>query len=227
MSLSTACICRDSCGAQGISCSNNANEVRQNCAVTGDYVRLIHSKLTSHFLKPYFNIILPSTLGSSRRSVSPDLSTKTLNAPLLFPIRATRPAYLTPFHYKNNIWWVQFMLLVQKINMFIFYIYMCGSVELFAGQKAQLPVCSVLNQAPGSPIRNVFIMRLCMRSYVITRLSEKLFPSSFLNMEAVVSPKQTGNGLRNYTLSYPIRPRAYMFIIVKTSNPTFHYFRVR
>ena len=33
---------------------------------------------------------------------------------------------------------------------------------IFAGGKDQLPVCSVQKQAPGSPIRNVLIIQLCM-----------------------------------------------------------------
>jgi len=64
--------------------------------------------------------------------------------------------------------------------------------------------------------------------YVITRLSEKLAGSSVIPEDGgSFPPQQTGNRLRNYTLSYPILLQAYMFIFVKTLNPTFHHlFRV-
>jgi hypothetical protein len=72
------------------------------------------------------------------------------------------------------IWWAEIiMLLVKKICTSstlicaVFYNY-------FDGQKAQLPGCAVQIQAPGSPIRNVIIIRYCMGSFVINRLSEEL-----------------------------------------------------
>jgi len=60
-----------------------------------------------------------------------------------------------------------------------------------------VPVCSVQNQAPGSPISTAFIMPLCMVSYVINRLSEKLAGSFVLPDDGgSFPPEQTGNGLR-------------------------------
>jgi len=62
---------------------------------------------------------------------------------------------------------------------------------------APVPVCSVQNQPPGSPISNVFIMALCMFSYAITRLTEKLAVSFILTEDGgSFSPEQTRNGLR-------------------------------
>jgi len=49
-------------------------------------------------------------------------------------------------------------------------------------------VCSVQTQAPGSPIRNVLIMALCMGSYVITRLSEKIAGSFVLPEDGGIFP---------------------------------------
>ena len=47
--------------------------------------RSIHSMSPLHFLNTYFNIILPSTLGFSKWSLSFRFPSTTLHAPLLFP----------------------------------------------------------------------------------------------------------------------------------------------
>ena len=101
------------------------------------------------------------------------------------------------------------MLLFLK-NMHIIYIYMYGILCFFV----QFPVFSVQNQATGSPISNVFIMRLCMVSYVITRLSEKLAVSFVLPEDGgSFSPEQTGNGLR----------KLHVFILDTTTSLHVHH----
>ena len=51
-------------------------------------------KPTSHFLNMHLNIVLPSTPGSPKCSLSSGFPTKTLYTPLLSHIRATCPAHL-------------------------------------------------------------------------------------------------------------------------------------
>jgi hypothetical protein len=65
------------------------------------------------------------------------------------------------------------MIIVKKIHKSSTLI--CAVIYNFlAAQKAQLPMCAVQTQAPDSPARNVFIMRLFTGSFVINRLSGKL-----------------------------------------------------
>jgi hypothetical protein len=75
---------------------------RSNVSATCPYPETDQSSpcLPCHFLKIHFNIITPSTPGSSFHS---GLPTKNLNAPLLYPILATRPAHLVPFDFITHI----------------------------------------------------------------------------------------------------------------------------
>ena len=57
----------------------------------------------SHFFKIYFNIILPSTPGSSRWTLSSGFPIKILYAPLLSPICGTCPAHLILLDLINSV----------------------------------------------------------------------------------------------------------------------------
>ena len=59
----------------------------------------------SHFLKIHFNIILPSTLGSSKWSPSLGSPTKILYAPLPHNSHMPRPSHSSWFGHLNNLWW--------------------------------------------------------------------------------------------------------------------------
>jgi hypothetical protein len=65
--------------------------------------RLVQSKPISHFRKIHFKSILPSTPGSSRWPLPLDPSSKTLYAPLPFPIRSTCPAHPILLDLLNRI----------------------------------------------------------------------------------------------------------------------------
>ena len=211
------------CARKFITACTTANHLSLSCA------RLVPSKPPSRSLETNFNIILPSTPASSRRSLPLDPSSKALNAPLLFPVRSTCPSH---------------HIILDFITRIIFGEYrLCSSFkkEICASSTFICPV--LYNFLPGRKVnyrcvqfktRNLaalFVMySQCgsVRPYVITRLSE-ILPGSFVLPEDGGSfpLEQTGNRLRNCTLSYPILLQAYMFIIVKTSNPTFHHlFRV-
>jgi len=62
--------------------------------------------LTSHILKIHFNIILPSTPGSSRWSPSLIFPVKTLYTPLLHTCYVPRPSHSSQIDHPNNIWWM-------------------------------------------------------------------------------------------------------------------------
>jgi hypothetical protein len=103
------------------------------------------------------------------RCITPDLPTKTLYAPLLFPIRATRPAYLT-LNFITRIIFGEYSLCSSFKKV------LCSSstfICLVFYNISLLNYRCVQNRAPGCPVHNVFIMRLCMGLYVITRPSEK------------------------------------------------------
>jgi len=62
--------------------------------------------LPIQLLEDRFNIIPPSTPGSSKWFLPPGRTTKILYAPLFSTTCATCPAYLISLNdYRNNIWW--------------------------------------------------------------------------------------------------------------------------
>ena len=66
-------------------------------------LRQIQSKPKHPFLKTHFNIITHLPLGLPGCPFTLDLPTKSLYAPLLFSIRATRPAHLILFYFITSI----------------------------------------------------------------------------------------------------------------------------
>jgi hypothetical protein len=67
------------------------------------WARSIQSMPPSHFLNIHFYIIFPSTPGPSKWFLPSGLPTKTLYAPLLYPLLATRPAFLIISYFITRI----------------------------------------------------------------------------------------------------------------------------
>ena len=82
---------------------------------------------TSHFFNIYFNIILTSTPGSTKRPFSLGFphqnSVCTSPLPHICPRPMPGPFYSSSFNLSNNIWWVQTMtLLITQSSTFSCYL---------------------------------------------------------------------------------------------------------
>jgi len=115
--------------------------------------------LTSHFLKIYLNIILPSTPGSPNGPFPSSFPTKTLYRPLLSPIRATCPYHLILFEF---------------ITRTIF-----GDVYI----SLNSPLCSFLH-SPAVHITFCFVIHLRATEWLLEHPKPYLWPSALVTTVA-------------------------------------------